>query len=86
LNEIQRIEKYLTRQLPNVDRIVFEAELLINDQLRTDVEMQQYVYDMIHLNGQMKLRNEIKAVHDKLFSADLFSDFRKEIYAIYPQA
>src|SRR5690606_40796495 len=56
LNEIEQIEKYLLGGLKSEDRLLFQAELLLNPQKAENVYWQQKTYQLIQAYGRSEER------------------------------
>ena len=83
LNEIEQIEKYLLGGLKSEDRLLFQAELLLNPQKAENVYWQQKTYQLIQAYGRKQLKQEIEAVHQKLFTQPARQNFRQKVLALF---
>lgn len=83
MSEISAIENYLAGTLNPADRLLMEAQLLINSDLKEKVVQQQEVYDLVKLHGRRRLKQELETVHAKLFSEKRFEGFRKKIMRVF---
>lgn len=83
LTEIEQIEKHLCGQLSNGEDLLFQANLLLNEDLAENTRMQGEVYGLVQAYGRRKLRLEIETVHEKVFSEPAYSSFCKRIMSFF---
>lgn len=83
LTEIQQIEAYLLHQTTPAERLLFEAKLMLQPGLTEDVQLQQETYRLVKQYGRKKIREEIEAVHRKLFSEPQHKSFREKIARLF---
>jgi hypothetical protein len=83
LNEVQQIENHLLLRHEPGDALVFEAKLLLDDELREKVYLQQKAYGFISFYGRKQLKQEIAAVHQKLFTQPEHQSFRERILRLF---
>lgn len=83
LSEIKNIEDYLLDQQQPEDKLVFEARMILNKDLQQKTEQQHQLYKLVRLYGRKKLRQEIEAVQQKLFSDSVHHKFRHTILNIF---
>ena len=83
LIETEQIEAHLLQLLDTGDTLVFEARLLLEPEFREKVLWQQKAYRMVHLYGREQLKEEIGAVHQKLFTEEQHKGFRQKILSLF---
>jgi len=83
LNEIQQIEKYIHRELPTEDNLLFEAKTIINTSLRRNLFLQNKIHEILRLYHRAKLKNEIEKIHDRVFHKPTNAAFRKNILQFF---
>jgi hypothetical protein len=83
MNETAHIERYLHGTLSAEERVVFEAKLLIDDELAEKTALQRTLYETVLLSGRNRLRKEIASVDRKLFTTARYSGFRQTIRTIF---
>jgi hypothetical protein len=83
LTEIQQAEQYLHLQMNPEDRLVFEAQMLTNPILKTNVGLQQKVYRLLRLFHRRQLKQETEALHQSLFNDPRKSEFRQSILQLF---
>ena len=83
MNETQQLERYLQNQLPPEDKLVLDARCLLDAEFRNNMFWQQKAYVLINQMGRKKLKAEIEAVQDRLFSENRFMVFRNKIKNIF---
>ena len=83
LLETERIEAHLLHLSNPGDALVFEARLLLDDELSEKLQWQKATCDMVKTYGRKQLKQEIEAVHQTLFSDARHKSFREKIKAIF---
>ncbi|MEM8940468.1 MAG: hypothetical protein AAGC64_14110 [Bacteroidota bacterium] len=83
LTEIEQIEDWLFKQGAIQNRLLLEAKMLSDPRIKENVQWQSYMYDLIRLYGQEKLREEIKATQHKLFQTPKYRSFQDRIRLIF---
>lgn len=83
LHEVQQIENYIFGRMSVQDHHDFNVQLLINSHLREEVDAQKTSYALINAYGRKKLKAELNAVHDKLFTKPEKKWFRDLIKNIF---
>lgn len=83
MNETIKIEKYVQQELPPEEKLLMDAKCLLDKQLSDTVYFQEQTYSVIRHFGRKQLRAEIAAIEKRLFTDDLFSQFRKKIQSIF---
>jgi len=79
-NDIVKTEKYLMGQLPTEDKLLFDAQLLIDPVLKLNTFVQKRIYSMVQLYGRKELRKEITAAQIKIFNNP---DFQERVHSIF---
>ena len=82
LTETQKIESYLFNR-HSENSPVFEAELILQPELREKVLWQQKTYSLVHEYSRRKLLTEFEVIHQKLFSDPKQESFRQKILRIF---
>jgi hypothetical protein len=83
LNNIVQAERHLLKKSTPASSLLFEAKMLINDELKSDVAAQQQVYSLVQQYGRKQLIAEIEAVHQQLFNEPEHLNFRQKIAHIF---
>lgn len=83
LNELQDIETYLLNEMKPDERLLFEARMLLQDELRKNTAWQKQAYQFIQRYSRKKLKAEIEAVHQQLFKKPEHQSFREYIAALF---
>jgi hypothetical protein len=83
LIETEQIEAHLMQLSTPGDGLVFEAKLLLDDELREKLQWQKAAYNKIKLYGRNQLKQEIEAVHQSLFNQGRHKSFGEEIRQIF---
>jgi len=83
LIETGLIEEHLMQQSEPGDSLVFEARLLLEPELHEKMQWQQETYRMVKLYGRDQLKQEIEAVHQKLFTQAEHLSFSQKIRRLF---
>lgn len=83
MNETAYIENYLSGTLSAEEQLLAEARMLLDSELRSKAEWQQHTYALVKQYSRKALKQEIEAVHQKLFAESRFAAFRKKIRRIF---
>jgi hypothetical protein len=83
LIETEQIETHLLQLSNPGDALVFEAKLLLDDELAEKLSWQRSTYNMINLYGRNQLKKEIEVVHQSLFSDARHKSFSEKIRQIF---
>jgi hypothetical protein len=83
LNNIKAIDDYLLGSTPPGDRLLFEANLLLNKGLADDTEHQQNTYATIRQYGRRRIKEEIIAAQNILATAPQHSGFMQRILNLF---
>jgi hypothetical protein len=82
-NNTQRIEQYLQGRLSSSEELLFEAWMIAQPELRTEVMLQEKVYRLIRMYHRKKLKEELEALHQRLFNDPRKRSFRQRIERIF---
>lgn len=83
LNKLQEIEHYLMREGNIADRLVFEARTIVDAELAGEVNLQKETYAVISQYGRRKLKVELEALHQQLFTLPKYQNFREKILGLF---
>jgi len=83
LIETEQIEAHLLQLSAPGDALVFEAKLLLDDDLNEKLQWQKSAYNKIKLYGRNQLKQEIEAVHQSLFNQGRHKSFSEKIRQIF---
>lgn len=83
LIEVEQIEDMLLKRGPIEDRLVTEAKVLSNPELKELTQWQLRSYDLIQQYGREKLHLEIKAIEYRLFHSSKYKSFQSQIQSIF---
>ena len=83
LIETEQIDAHLMQRSDTGESLVFEAKMLLDTELKEKVQWQQKAYHLVKLYGRDQLRQEIEAVHQKLFSEERHKTFRQRIMSLF---
>lgn len=81
--DTQQIDRYLLRQLPAGDKLVFDAKLMLCPELQETAEWQSKAHQLVKLRGRRQLQEQIKAVEQTIFNQPEYSSFRQKIWRLF---
>lgn len=84
-NNTRLIDEYLNGRLSPVDRLLFEARLAIDSTLKRDLYFQKKTYRLVKMYHREKLKEELEALHKKIFNHPEKQNFRRKIYQLFKQ-
>ncbi|MDR0265732.1 MAG: hypothetical protein LBJ04_21140 [Sphingobacterium sp.] len=82
-NETQQIEAYIFEIAQPEDVLLFEAKLLLDEELADKVTAQQKTYAAIRQFGRKQLKMEIEAVQQRLFTHPQHNSFSQKIIRLF---
>lgn len=83
LIEIEQIENWLLKIGDIQDQLLVESKILSSPKWKENANSQSKSYDMVHLYGREKLREEIKTIEDHLFHSPKHKSFQNYILSIF---
>ena len=83
LVETEQIEAHLLQLSEPGEALVFEARLLLDPELREKAKWQKEAYRIVNLYGRDQLKQEIAAVHQKLFTQPEHLSFGQKIRRLF---
>ncbi|MEO6151405.1 MAG: hypothetical protein ABIN95_07130 [Mucilaginibacter sp.] len=83
LNNIQLTEEYLFGLLPAGDKLLFDANRLLNTELDNNVSAQQQTYILVQQYGRKQLKAEMETVHRQLFTQPRHYSFAQSILRLF---
>ena len=82
-NNIKELDAYLLGQLPTRDRLLMEAKLQINAELRIILHRQKLVHKLLRFYHRKKLKEEIKNIGNSLMTDPEKISFQQKISQIF---
>ncbi len=79
----KQLDDYLFRHTKPEDRLVTEAQLLLDGDLRETLRWQQQTYAIIRQYGREQLRREIQTVQHQLFHQPQHRSFCQSIRQLF---
>lgn len=83
LTRLRAIEQFLSGNISTENRMVFEAHLLLDNELATDVKSQEESYNIIKFHGRQTLKAELEILHQKLAGDPKNKMFWRHIQSIF---
>ncbi len=83
LNNIKTIDDYILGNMETGDHLLFDAKILLNNDLMGDVQHQQKTYSIIRQYGRQSIKAEIKAVQQILATAPQHKSFMQRIVNLF---
>jgi hypothetical protein len=85
LNKIQAIENFITGAIAPSERILFEANQLLDPALADEVKLQRNTYDIITAYNRALLKDELNCLHHKVMNDPSKKSFADLIRSIFKQ-
>ena len=82
-NETQQIEAYIFGTAQPEEILLFEAKLLLDEELTNKVITQKKAYDAIRQFGRKQLKLEIEALQQTLFTHPKHRSFSQKIIGLF---
>jgi len=83
LIKLQEIERFILRTGQPGDDLVFQARMIVDKDLINEVSLQKEAYALINQYGRRKLKAELEAVHQDMFTQPKHQRFRQMIMALF---
>ncbi len=83
LNEIKLIDAHILGENAPGDALVFEARLILNPGLAEQTAWQLQTHGLIRQYGKKRVKAEIEAVHQKLFTQPQHSRLKMKILSLF---
>ncbi|MEM9337964.1 MAG: hypothetical protein AAGA66_04495 [Bacteroidota bacterium] len=83
LSEIESIENWLTGRGDQGDRLLTEAKIQLDTDLRANARWQETTYRVVRQYGREKLKEEISKVDHRLFTSSRYRSFQARILSIF---
>jgi len=81
--DILETEKFINGELKGGRSAVFQAKLLVSEDLRRDTFFQKVVYRLVQIYHRKKLKGEVVTVHERLFSDPAKVIFRERVTKLF---
>jgi hypothetical protein len=82
-NETKQIEAHILGTASTGDALLFEAKLMLDNDLADKVMWQQKAYATIQQFGRRQLKKEIEQVHQQLFTQAAHVSFADKIRRLF---
>ena len=82
-NDTRHIERYLDNELSEEEKILFEAQLVLDPHFKLHVRLQKQIHALIKLYGRRKMKAEIGKIHHKLFQNPEHVIFQQRIQQLF---
>lgn len=83
LTKLQETEGFVLQSADITDRLVFEARMIVDPSLTREVALQKEAYALIQQYSRRKLKAELEAVHQTLFTQPIHRRFRQRVLALF---
>ena len=82
-NDTRHIERYLNDELSKEEKILFEAQLVLDPRFKLNVGLLKQIHSLIKLYGRKKMKAEIGKIHHKLFQNPEHVVFQQRIQQLF---
>jgi hypothetical protein len=83
LNNIKEVDDHLLGLSAPQDSLLFEAKMIINPELNTNVFWHKQTLSLVQQYGREQLRADIDSVHNQLFTRPEHLSFRQNILGFF---
>ena len=83
LNNMEETEDFLSGRLSADESLHFKLRMLLDPVWRKNVAFQQKTYSIIHAYARKKMKEEIQAVHDKIFSDPHRAAYHQQVWELF---
>lgn len=83
LIELKRAEDFLAGRLSPSDAVLFRAKMILDRQLRENVNALNASYAMVKAYGRRKLKAEIASVENNIFTDPSKTEFQQKIAQLF---
>ena len=83
LNNIKAIDDYLLGSMTPGDALLFEANVLLNSDLKDDIQHQKNTYSIIIQYSRRQIKDELMAVQKTLATAPQHRGFMRRIANLF---
>lgn len=73
LLELREIDRYLLRRMNAAERLVFQAKMIVSEELKRKVCLQEKTLRLLRLDGRDALRERLEALHAQLMQEPGFA-------------
>ena len=81
--EIIRTERFLKGELPPDERVVFEARMLVDAELKNNTFFHSTVHRLITLYQRKKIKVEVELLHARIFHDPERAAFKESIFKLF---
>lgn len=81
LHEIQDIDRYIFHTMTGADRLVFQAKMILQPQLKEKVRWQRKVYAFLQWASRKKKKEELTSLHTRLMNDASFNSRITSIFS-----
>jgi hypothetical protein len=81
--DLSRTEKFLRGELRTPDALVYEANLLIDEDMRKKTFYHRMVHSLVRAYHRKKLKAEVQDVHNQLFNDPAKAHVWREVIKLF---
>ncbi len=85
LTDIRDAEMYLKGTLGSEESLVFEARLLTNAELKSNLNSQRTLYQLLTVFQRKKIKDEVLKIHSQVFGPAGNHEFQDSVLRIFNQ-
>ena len=67
ISDVIQTEKFILRELPAHGRVLFEARLIVESDLRFNTLYHRLLHRLVAFSHRRKIKREIESIHERLF-------------------
>ncbi|QNL49312.1 hypothetical protein H8S90_21660 [Olivibacter sp. SDN3] len=82
-NHTEHLEAYILDKLSPEDRLIFDAQLLLDREVQDNLHWQKRSYGIVKAHGREQLRTQLKKIEQELFSKSVHKNFVQRILSYF---
>jgi len=81
LHEVQEIDRYIFRHMTRTDRVVFQARMILQPELKEKVRLQRKAHAFIRWCSQKEKKDELTSLYTRLMNDKTFHTTIRSIFS-----
>jgi len=81
LLEIQEIDRYLFQQMTRTDRLVFQARMILQPELKEKVRLQRKAHAFLRWCSRKDRKDELESIYTRLMNDTAFNNTINSIFS-----
>lgn len=81
LHEVQEIDRYIFRRMTRTDRLVFQARMILQPELKEKVRLQKKAHAFLRWCSRKEKKDELTTLYHRLMSDTAFQTTIRSIFS-----